>query len=145
MNIKIVDLKPEHIENFQPQEDQKVDFTYMKKHIHELSTEDCYAAIDEDINKVIAIGGLVKIAYGIGEVWIAFDCDVDKYGPYLLRHVKKGIKKYYPGDYWRIQATVDVRFNKALKFIERLGFRYEGIIHKYVCERDYYRFALWED
>jgi hypothetical protein len=97
--------------------------------------------------KVFACGGVIQLWEGMGEAWFALADEMDL--PVFT--ICKAIKEYLDGligaPYKRLQATVKCSDEKAIRFIEWLGFEREGLLRSYgVDGDDYYIYArgLWQ-
>lgn len=91
---------------------------------------------------VIACGGVLPIWKGVGEGWAITSDLVCKY-PFSFAkivHKKLGeIIRYYKLD--RVQTVVHSEFKTSIKWIERMGFKYEGEMPKYIAGMTYFRYA----
>ena len=100
-----------------------------------------YTLMDKDV--ILCIGGVHNMWQGVGEAWLV----VSEEG--FLRPMT--IAKYVAGmfevlesenDFKRIQASVSMQDDVALRFVQWLGFDEEGVMRKYGLDgSDYARFA----
>ena len=89
--------------------------------------------------EIVGIGGIIELWKGVCEVWLMLTKQARKDGIFglIAYHTIRAkmdelIQKYQP---WRVQAHVRDDFPKAIKFIESLGFEYEGIMEKYLPDK----------
>lgn len=95
-----------------------------------------------DNDKVQASGGVVGLWAGMGEVWFVLSDDEDKPTKTICSIVKKFIDGLYEEGFYRLQATIKADNEKAIRFIEWLGFEREALMKKYGIEgADYYLYA----
>jgi len=91
---------------------------------------------------LIACAGVLPLWRGVAEAWCV--------GSPLIEHFKFSFPKvvhrkiteminYYGLD--RLQTIVDREFITSIKWLERMGFQYEGEMPKYIAGRTYWRYA----
>lgn len=93
-------------------------------------------------NEIVGCGGIMKIWDGFGEAWTLFT-------RLLFQNPKTVHKtvKYIMGElikeegFKRVQAVVDASNERAVRWIERLGFEREGLMRKYIGDKDFYLYA----
>ncbi len=94
-------------------------------------------------NKVIAIFGFVILWEGVSEVFMILCKDIKKHGFLLYKTLKLNMKILFAKyKFRRVQATVFVKLDVAVKMIERLGFKREGLLRKWLPNgNDVYMYA----
>lgn len=104
------------------------DYPYM-----EVPDENTITTIYE--GHIVAVGGLVVRWEGVGLLWLILTKDCKKWGFHgvlALDAIRDKtdylIKK---NDLWRAEATVRTDFPEAIKMIEFLGFKREGLMEQY--------------
>ena len=114
-----------------------------EKHATKMVTEGpCYSGFLD--GKLVGCAGVCLFWPGVGEAWVAF-------APEVLNLRKEAY--HYVGDYLqrimdehnlrRVQATANTQWTLAIKYLENLGFKREGILRKYdPFGNDHYMYAL---
>lgn len=93
-------------------------------------------------NKIIACGGIEQLWPGVGEAWLIMSEGALKYPVSVMRRAREIFPKMNT-KYHRVQALVLYQFHKAMLFVERLGFRYEGLMQAYGPNKeDYMRYVI---
>ncbi len=100
-----------------------------------------FSLIHED--EIILIGGIYEIWEGVGEAFSIMSKSAIKYPKSLYasfsRSFETGIKI---GRYRRVQSMVKADFKEGIRFIERLGFKREGLLKSWAPDKsDYYIYA----
>ena len=98
-------------------------------------------------DKVISICGIWLLWDGVGEAFTVMCSDIKKYGLSLFKGYKRSlptmIKAY---KLKRLQATIIVGFTEGVNFIERLGFKREGMMKSWTPDgKDVYMYSIVED
>jgi hypothetical protein len=99
-------------------------------------------------DKVVASAGVMVLWSGVGEAWFRGSPLIYKFG-----HTKKvilssveGFKMIKDSGFWRIQCTILKDWQPAIRYVNRLGFKYEGEMRMYGPDkRDFLRYALVDD
>ena len=103
----------------------------------ECPDENTYAVIYE--SSLVAVGGLYVRWEGVGLLWLMLTADCKKEGLDGIRalHAIKDKMEYLieKNNLWRAEAIVRVGFEKAIKMIEFLGFKYESTLEKYMPDK----------
>ena len=90
----------------------------------------------------IACAGVLPIWKGVAEGWCVGSPLIQLFRFSFPRVVHKKIQEVinlYKLD--RLQTIVDAEFTVSVKWLERMGFRYEGEMEKYIAGRTYLRYA----
>lgn len=100
----------------------------------------CYSLAYE--GDIIFCGGICILYPGIGEGWllcskriIKFVRELYYYTDFIIQSI---INKY---TLHRVQAYVKASWKDAVHFLEKLGFQREGLLKKFISEKDYYIYA----
>lgn len=87
-------------------------------------------------------GGVVDIWNGMGEMWMILNKDLDGCKFEIIRTIRYEVDNLFDTQYHRLQATIDCANDAAIRFVEWLGFKREGVLRKYSHDRkDYYMYA----
>ena len=95
---------------------------------------------------IIAIGGLNLLWPTVGEVWIVGSPHIPK-ARFSYMRAAKFYLKYFREKYElkRVQAQVVEGYDMLTRFVESLGFEYEGTMHNYCGGNlDNRMYAIWE-
>ena len=91
----------------------------------------------------IACGGILPLWKGVGEGWVVTSDFVEKYPILFAKTVWRNMAALIESmDLERIQTVVDAEHDVSRKWVERMGFKSEGLMRKYIGGRDYIRYAL---
>jgi len=93
--------------------------------------------------EILGIGGVHMFWPGVGEGWVILTKVVFRY-PLTFHKTVLGLLGRIEAEYGfsRIQAACLCGWNRAEKWLQKLGFEYEGIMAKYGPDgSDYYRYA----
>ncbi len=108
------------------------DYPYM-----EIPDENCYTAIYE--SAIVAVGGLQVKWKGVGLLWLMLTADCKKYGIHsllALEVIKEKVEYLIEkNNLWRAEAAVRTDFPQAIKMVEFLGFKKEGLMRKYYPDK----------
>lgn len=97
-----------------------------------------------DNGKLYAVGGIFTVWEGLGEAWFILADDMDLPVKKVCSEVKKLFNELCR-KYRRVQASVKVKDEKAVRFIEWLGLTQECVMKFYGPEGDdYYLYARGE-
>lgn len=130
--IEIIPFKSEHLEKF----DGKLGEEWITAHfdigklLSEFSKHGAMFTVFVD-GRVVAIAGLMGLWKGVGEVWAAFAPGGERYMKTIHRKSKEVIAEALNNGFWRIQTNVIAGFDKGIRWVERLGFKSEGVMRKY--------------
>lgn len=78
--------------------------------------------------EVVGCAGIIPLWTGRAQVWSLMSDLVRLYPIPIHRAVKRYIEQY---DVTRLECTVDPRSPRAVAWVQRLGFTYEGTLRKY--------------
>lgn len=91
-------------------------------------------------HRVVACAGVVRIWEGRGELWALIAGDI---GPAGMQHLHFRARAWLRNTVWRrLEAHCDKEFLEAHRWLQLLGFIYEGPLAKYTPDgRDCVRYA----
>ena len=84
--------------------------------------------IDPD-GRIVFCCGVHDMWPGVGEIWAVFSPLAQKY-PHTWQVAKTLLDVGFK-DYVRLQAPLDLSYDAAIRFDERLGFKSEGVMRRY--------------
>ena len=120
-----------HIEKLDIPKNEKIDFLKYYDLFLDGDNSPCFTVMDNDIVKGCA--GIRGISKGVGEAWVVFNHDfLDKHKKVLCVKIKNYIDFIsVTYDLHRIQALVECDNDIHRKFIEVMGFQFEGTLRAY--------------
>lgn len=86
------------------------------------------AVTARDGDHILICGGIVKQTDTRGECWALLSPDAGRHMLSLTRAVKRFIEIH---PWKRLEATVEEQFGAGCKWVEILGFRFEGVLPRY--------------
>ena len=90
----------------------------------------------------VCIAGITMMWDGVGEAWALMASGFEKHKFFIHRNVIRFMhKEIIINNIKRLQAAADIKHEKAIRWLEHLGFEVEGIMRKYFNGHDYLRFA----
>lgn len=93
--------------------------------------------------EILACGGVMPLWKGVGEAWVVTSPLVEKCPFFFMRTVWRRLLTFISiMELERVQTTVDAEHEVSLKWVERMGFKQEGLMEKYIGGRDFFRYAL---
>jgi len=93
--------------------------------------------------KIVACAGIVPMWKGVGEAWAVTSPLVERHGLFFAKEIWKRLNALIEiMELERVQTTVHVKHEKSIKWVERMGFKNEGKMEKYIGGEDFYRYAL---
>ena len=100
-----------------------------------------YTLVDGE--EVLAVGGAHIMWFGVGELWVLVSPEAKRRAAPFARYTKGVIDSILQEHKLRrMQASIHVEDQPAIRFAEWLGFKNEGVMRKYGVEGDdYYRMA----
>ena len=91
----------------------------------------------------VACGGILPLWKGVGEGWVVTSSLVEKYPVIFAKTVWRATLRLIESmDLDRIQTVVDAEHTVSQMWVQRMGFKREGLMQKYMGGRDYIRYAL---
>lgn len=133
-------FRPEHLQALLVQPAQEFARPYFSDPAYgeQLALGDAFAGIVDGC--VVACAGVREIWQGRGEAWALIARDI---GPWNMRATHYAVRRYLESaTLRRIEAACDASFLQAHRWLELLGFIYEGPLAKYTPDgRDCVRFA----
>ena len=97
----------------------------------------------EDDDEILAVGGAHIMWPGVAEAWVLVSPSGKQHGRLFARYAKRRFEGMLKeNSIRRMQATIHVTDEPAMRFVEWLGFEREGLMRKYGVEgEDYIRVA----
>lgn len=98
--------------------------------------ENCWTYLVE--GNIWAVGGYVVLFEGVGEIWVILIEDFLSIvsATTAIRTIRNQVAGFIlEGNLRRIQARVRVDFPEAIKMIESLGFKREGLLKEYAPDK----------
>lgn len=127
--MKIEAFQPRHLERLilQPQQQRARQYLDHPEYGKTLANGLAYSAIDDD-GTVLCCAGLLPMWNGRAEAWALMGADLRRH--FLAIHHAAG-RFLDVADFRRIEAVVDAEFCTGQKWLERLGFKSEGVREAY--------------
>jgi hypothetical protein len=79
----------------------------------------------------VAIGGVIQMLPGVGEVWLYAKPEYREDHPIALAKAVKKFLSSFGDQFHRLQMTIDSRDKALLKWALFLGFKQEGVLRQY--------------
>ncbi len=90
-------------------------------------------------DSLIFCGGIMLHYAGFGEAWLLCSAKAETLMKGVFKLTKDGLEKIIKDHkLFRVQAAVRLDWKQAQKFVSRLGFIPEGILHKYGIDQSNY-------
>ncbi len=127
--LVITPLAPAHLRAIDPQPAQRSIKAVLALYGEALwvTPEGSWTAWSPEM-QIIACGGLVPMWEGCASAWSILSADA---GLHFLRLHRTVLMQMEQSTYRRIQATVDQSFEEGHRWIQALGFHYEGTMTGY--------------
>lgn len=95
--------------------------------------------------EIVAIGGAYRLSKTVCEIFLIGSDLISKYPVCSIKSMKHVLNEINKNDdILRIQAIVNGTKKQSLKMIHKLGFIFEGILHKWIDGIDYEIYSLGE-
>jgi len=99
-----------------------------------------YTAFDS--TDIIVCAGILPLWRNVGEAWMATSPLIEKYKIFVAKNIRKIFKEIiFNLQLERVQTFVDSENMASINLVERLGFKKEGLMRKYIGGRDFIRYA----
>lgn len=142
-NTVAAPFESKHLFLYKPREIDKFNSDMIKEitDVAELST--AVTLMEADTGVVVAVGGVLPMWRGVGDIWMVGSDLIDKYPKSLFRLARSIINEATKGlSLHRVQCSVDVDQESHKRFVEHLGFSPEGLMRKYGANgEDHIRYA----
>lgn len=93
---------------------------------------------------VLACAGVLPLHRGVGEAWTLSSPLIELYPKSTHKIVKDYLEGIILGlKLHRVQALVDARFKRSLRWMEALGFHEEGVLHNYGADKQDFVVFAW--
>lgn len=140
----IVNFTPGHLYNIDLKDSDIKNFDSIERSIL-TSYLDCtlMASTLYKDGEIIAIGGAYKLSASVCEVFLLPSVLVEKYPVCAYRSIKKVLSEIiHKVEILRTQAIVCGSKERSKRLVERLGFNFEGILHRYMYGMDYEIYSI---
>lgn len=137
--MKIEPFRPEHLERLllQPRQADARQLFENPAYGQALANGLAYTAIEGDV--ILCCAGLLPHWEGRAEVWSLMGADLRRH--FVAIH-HAAVRLLDVADFRRIEASVDAKFCNGRRWVERLGFKAEGVMRAYTPDgRDCIRYA----
>lgn len=92
---------------------------------------------------IIACGGILPLWKGVGEAWVVTSELVNLYPLTFAKVIWRKLKELIESNsFERVQTTVDKDYTISQAWVDRMGFKNEGLMRKFLGGRDFYRYAF---
>lgn len=93
---------------------------------------------------VLGMGGIIPVWKGVAIAWLLTACEIERYKVFfhkaIVTMLDKAIREL---SLHRVDVSVLAEHEVSIKWLERLGFKNEGLMRKFDSQgNDYYRYAL---
>ena len=92
--------------------------------------------------EIIGCGGILPLWKGVGEAWVISSPQVEKHPIAFARTIWRKLFELIDSmGLERVQSLVDAEHKVSMVWVERMGFKQEGLMRKYMDGRDFIRYA----
>lgn len=96
-----------------------------------------YTIVDGD--EILAVGGAHIMWFGVGELWVLVSPEAKRRAAPFARYTKRVVDSILQEHKLRrMQASIHVKDQPAIRFAEWLGLEHEGVMRKYGIQGDDY-------
>lgn len=115
----------------------------MVKEITDIASISSAVTLMEETGHVVAIGGVLPMWKGVGDVWMVGSDLLSLYPKAVYRLARCMLDEAVRSlELHRLQCSVDPRYQSHIDFIEHLGFTSEGLMRKFgQSGEDHIRYA----
>jgi len=90
----------------------------------------------------VAFAGIHPVWQGVGQVWLLFNKEAEALGKSVIKETKRVLQLYFDNGCRRLQTYVLADKEVAVRFIEFLGFKQEGLMKNFYKDKsDVYIYA----
>lgn len=147
--LRVVPYEPWHLKAIDVEHETRVALVIRYSLADLLKQHAVYTAIND--SDVLIIAGVITLWPGVGEATVYMSKKYFDGSLSLKDRIKaaKVIKRYFDlilsnMTFHRVQATVDLSFERALRFIEYMGFEQESLAKMYGPDKeDYMRYVMF--
>ena len=146
MTIKLIRFHPEHLEHidyrFHEIETLEVWPGLKKAAIHLPQAGPCFSGVID--GEIVGSAGLIKLWPGVAEAWMVTGTLTNNHALSFHKCVKHGLNRLIETlGLHRVQISVYQYYDMSIKWVERLGFKSEGLMDKYGPDgSNFYRYAI---
>ena len=101
-----------------------------------------YAWVGLDGGKVLGFGGLYEVNNKVLDAWVVMSKASYKHKKRILKFCATAIMSAFKHGYVRVQARVLCNLSSAVRFVEFLGFKQEGVLRKALFGNDCYMYSI---
>jgi len=96
--------------------------------------------------EIVGLGGILPLWKGVGEAWVVSSPLVARYPLFFYRTIYWMLEELMEKmELVRVQTTVHCKHERSIKWVEKMKFKNEGLMRKYIGGQDYYRYARVEE
>ncbi len=96
-----------------------------------------YTLVDDD--EILAVGGAHVMWFGVGELWVLVSPEAKRRAAPFARYAKGVVNSILQEHQLRrMQASIHVKDQPAIRFAEWLGLEHEGVMRRYGIQGDDY-------
>ena len=89
-----------------------------------------YTYYDEDTGEILACCGLIPLDERSANIWLVLSHNVIRYPKLVYQQAKRFVNEYCDR-FKRVQATVRFDVPNGIRFLEKLGFEFEGLLRAF--------------
>lgn len=140
--MKLAPFQIEHLHQIVPRETIRMDQAIAAA-IRLDGLGPAFTALDGE--RVIGCGGVARLWGRVGEGWTIFGSEIAEHPVWLHRTVRPMLRDIMDGmDLDRLQVNVLATSERNCRWIERLGFKLEGLMIRFGPNgEDYFRYAKY--
>ena len=139
--LEVVPFKKEHLSLLKVRDFELYRMEHIQQFPEVYEHSAGYSVFDN--SKLIFCAGVIPYWKGVGEAWIVCDACVKHYIRELYFYTKLYLDRIVDRyKLHRVQSSVMVDYQPGHRFLERMGFRREGLMRQYDWQgKDYYLYA----
>lgn len=93
-------------------------------------------------DRCIGMLGINPLADGIGEAWAYLSAELIRKHPIALtRTARRVLEERLGTQYWRIQAAIDCRHVRSVRWASAMGMKVEGVLQQFLGRHDHIMMA----
>lgn len=135
----VIEFEPFHAELIHVRYEQLGEMPQFRKSMEQLNNTYAWTGVVD--GQVIGCAGMVPLLPGVGEIWALFSDALPQHKVSMFKELKRHLEHLHAQGYPRLQTVVQHGFETGKRFVERLGFEFEGSMRKYINGETYDRYA----
>lgn len=145
MTHKVISFHHSHFEKMDLRELDRIDLyhenTVLERYQFLSELPNNFTFIHQD--KVICCGGIIELWAGVGEGWMVGSEHIDKFPIAFFKVMNnKLMDVVLDRGLRRVQVTCNAKFHRSMAWLEKIGFKQEGLLKEYgVNGDDHYYYA----